>query len=93
MRCAWSRSGIYLKLLKDATNLPAEAQEAALLRIKKEGAEAKKAQQKALAAKRNAPKTKGGAAAEPKDAAAVGSPYTDRAKPSLADFLTPALRA
>ena len=57
------------------------------------GKEPSKAQQKALAAKRNAPKTKGGAAAEPKDAAAVGSPYTDRAKPSLADFLTPALRA
>ena len=79
-----------LKLLKGATDLPADAQEAALARIKKEGADAKKTQQKALAAKRNAPGAKAGQKAEPP----VSSPgYGERAKPSLADFLTPGLRA
>ena len=73
--------GIFLKLLKDATELPAEAQQAALARIKKEGADAKKAQQKALAAKRSGGAHKMGASAN--------SPTLDRAKPSLADFMTP----
>ena len=75
-----------LKLLKGATDLPADAQEAALARIKKEGADAKKNQQKALNAKRNAPGAKAGQKAEQ----TVSSPGYERAKPSLADFLTPA---
>ena len=79
--------GIYLKLLKDSESLPAEAQQATLLRIKKEGADAKKAQQKALAAKRNTPGMKAGKAYE------VESPTAERAKPSLADFMTPMMRA
>ena len=77
--------GIYLKLLKEATGYPAEAQQAALARIKKEGAEAKKSQQKSLAAKRNAVGTKRGTA----EAAVTSPSSTERAKPSLADFLTP----
>ena len=69
--------GIYLKLLKDATDLPVEAQVNALARIKKEGADAKKAAQKKLDAKRNPHRAK---------SAEVGSPY-ERAKPSLGDFI------
>ena len=47
-----------------AESLHADAQEAALARIKKEGADAKKNQQKALNAKRNAPGAKAGQKAE-----------------------------
>lgn len=70
--------GIYLKLLKDASDLPVEAQLAALTRIKKEGADAKKAAQKALNAKRSMPKNA-------KPVAEAPSP-TER-KHSLADFI------
>jgi hypothetical protein len=71
--------GIFLKLLRDASDLPAEAQAATVLRIKKEGDDAKKAQRKALAAKRKV-------AIGKKEAAQ--SPSTERGppKPSLADF-------
>jgi hypothetical protein len=41
---ARTSGGIYLKLLKDATNVPREAQEAALLRIKTEGKKVRPAQ-------------------------------------------------
>lgn len=69
-----------LKLLKDAAHVPVEAQLAALARIKKEGADVKKAQQKALNAKRSAPKS-----AKPP---MVEATYDgERAKPSLGDFL------
>ena len=81
----------FLKLLKDVdhTHLgvpTADVQQACLNRIKKEGADAKKNQQKALNAKRNAPGAKAGQKAEQ----TVSSPGYERAKPSLADFLTPA---
>ena len=48
--------GIYVKLLKEAANLPEEKQQEALVRIKVEGNEAKKAKEKARdAAKRSRP--------------------------------------
>ena len=74
--------GIFLKLLKDAADLPAAEQATALLRIKKEGDDAKKAKAKALAAKRR------GAAGAAKKEAVAQSPPTQRGipKPSLADF-------
>lgn len=82
--------GIFLKLLKDATDLDVDAQGLAVLRIKKEGDDAKKAQRKALTAKRSA------VAGKP---TAVNSPSTaqkpeGRAKPTFADFMVqPQIRA
>ena len=82
-----------LKLLKGATDLPADAQEAALARIKKEGADAKKATQAQKNAKRNAPgaKAKPGIATAPDSPAVVAeSPDRfERPKASFGDFLTP----
>ena len=79
--------GIYLKLLKDAKDLPEEGQLAALARIKKEGAEAKKAKTAQLAAKRH---TKGsGMAGQHAGAATEAHSPTSRAKPTMADFITP----
>lgn len=72
-----------LKVLKDATHLEVEAQHACLARIKKEGADAKKAQQKVINAKRSAPKNP--AHAKPQVEAAQESP--SRSKPSFGDFI------
>jgi hypothetical protein len=80
--------GIYLKLLKDAAGLPVEAQLAALARIKKEGADAKKAQQRNLAAKRNAHGVKSGTVKKGEADGAASPEANARAKPSLADFMT-----
>ena len=81
---ARSSGGIYVKLLKDSTTLPPEAQAATLLRIKTEGAAAKKAQQQVRDAKK---KVGAERAALDRRAAAAGPP-----KSSLGDFM-PALRA
>ena len=79
-----TKGGIFVKLLRDATPemLSAEAQAAALNRIKREGVEAKKATQRALTAKR-AVHAKRGAEAAPT--------HAGRPKASLADFVGAAL--
>jgi len=70
--------GIYLKLLKDATNLPRDEQDAALLRIKVEGKKVKPAQKGRV----------GGSGAGP----VSPSPHTPTGPPpaSLSDFMVPA---
>ena len=82
--------GIFFKLLKDSTDLPQAAQAAALLRIKKEGDDAKKAHRKQLAEKRRS----SGKPESPTAAAVASSPHTGKKadqsavpKPSLGDFL------
>ena len=80
-----------LKLLKGATDLPADAQEAALARIKKEGADAKKNQQKALNAKRNAPGAKAGQKAEQTVSSPVGTKPLPSIRTAVPPLIGPAL--
>lgn len=80
-----TKGGIYVKLLKDATDLNAEMQAAALMRMKKEGDDAKKAQRKALAAKRSAAAGKPAVESSPERAQRTG--VFERPKPLLADFI------
>ena len=67
--------GIYLKLLKDATDLPAEAQAAAVERIKVEGKKVKMSQKGKV----------GGGGGGGRSPAPAGRPNA-----SLGDFLVPA---
>ena len=80
-----------LKLLKGATDLPADAQEAALARIKKEGADARKAHNASKNAKRNPfYKAKTEEKKQPDSPVVAESPDRfERPKASFGDFLTP----
>lgn len=75
--------GIFIKLLKEATYLPAGEQAMTIERIKREGNEAKKSQQ----AKKNAAKYVHKAAAAPLTPTSAGRP-----KVELAEFMDAALR-
>jgi hypothetical protein len=83
--------GIFLKLLREATHLDATAQAAATLRIKTEGVEAKKSQQKALAAKRRVGGHSPQKATTPKATPAQAAPSHGPPKPALGDFMASAL--
>lgn len=91
-----TKGGIYVKLLKEAPDMPAEGRDLTLQRIKKEGDEAKKARARALAEKRAKAAGKPPSptkAAVAGAAATVDSPSSQRERPkaSLADFMTPSL--
>lgn len=75
--------GIFIKLLKDATHLPPTEHAAALDRIKREGAEAKKAQQ----AKKNAAKfVRANSSPSPTKAPLTPTPAAPPAGPPKADL-------
>jgi hypothetical protein len=81
-----TKGGIFVKLLKDAPDLPDEGRVLTLARIKKEGDEAKKTKARALAEKRA---RAAGKATSPSAAAASPPAKEKIPKPSLADFMTP----
>lgn len=88
-----TKGGIFVKLLRDATpdTIGAEAQAAALGRIKREGAEAKKEKTKAQTARRAAQAGKRNSAAAGVPHAAPSAPAPGRPKveveaPSVGDF-------
>ena len=86
-----TKGGIFLKLLKDASDMPEEGRAVTLARIKKEGDEAKKIHARKLAEKRA--RAAGKSLSPMKSAPAADSPAAkDRIpKPSLADFMTPSV--